>query len=75
MPERSIDERLSDCETSQNFQKAELTEHARRLGELEVDLKALIQIVESIGTSGRPGADEIRALLRSLLDKYEISQP
>jgi hypothetical protein len=75
MPERSIEERLSDCEKIQNFQKAELTEHARRLGELEVDLKALIQIVDSIGISGMSGEDGIRALLRGLLDKYEISPP
>jgi len=75
MPEESATERLANDETVQKFQGAELTEHARRLGELEADLKALIKIVESIWSRDRPGGDTARALLSSLVEKYELHEP
>ena len=75
MPEESTTERLANDEAVQKFQGAELTEHARRLGELESDLKAVIKIVESIWNRDRPGGDTARALLSSLVEKYEIHEP
>jgi hypothetical protein len=73
MPEQSLPKRVATSETVVQFQKAELTEHARRIGEIEVDLKALIQIVEGV-SKGLPKEDKTRALLSSLVEKYNPQQ-
>jgi hypothetical protein len=74
MVEESIHQRLAEQETVQQFQSAELTEHARRLGEIEADLRAVIQIVQSMCTSGTPGEDRIRPLLDRLIEKYKTRE-
>jgi hypothetical protein len=73
MPEQSLPKRVATSETVVQFQKAELTEHARRIGEIEVDLKALIQIVEAVWKV-LPKEDKTRALLSSLVEKYNPQQ-
>ena len=53
MPEKSISDRLDDCESIQESQQTELQKHAGRFQELEDGFRALIDAVEDLATATR----------------------